>query len=663
MAHTNDNQTDISQQIKEADDTLRVKYLEIVESLSINELKRFDKHKYKQLVISEIADIVPSADLKKVDETAHYISNFLGNEAKRVKIRKMQTNRDQNQRITRRSIQTVTAKQTMDTKQNSNSANIVQNANSSEPAELSESIINALQSTMVDANDSLDSTISDSFMDETYEINENINDSLTEVKTIEQTKDKCNSRDNSTTVTATSKNSNHVAQISEAVINVAKSKTNNTNNKKPNKKQENLESETDIVCIDACSNTNSASIRCNMCMTWFHTVCVGISDVDGVGAWVCAHCRVMPETIKLMKLQISTLLETTTSLMKTFGNISEKLDREFGNLNDRITAVANQSKCSNQSSTDSMAELRQDINALKSNVDKKTEAILSKSQGIIDKVTNTTDLVGRMNINKPSNISGSNQTNQKQTKPKQIITPNELSTNQISNTSTDPINVDEEISNPHQSPETQTTAPQHKADLTFVTGSCILKTIETRFLAEKVRVKSYNKAKIEMLQEKLSEMDLSRYKNIVLHIGGHDVDAKTKPEEFKIKYQSLLQSLSEIDSKIYVSGLLPRGRTDMKPYNNILKSLSSQFQASFIDNHDSFIMASGELPFEYYQADRTNLKYPGTRLLVRNINNKCTILPSRSQNHNDNRRKPNHANFGRPNFKSNVRQPYRPRNQ
>ena len=63
-------------------------------------------------------------------------------------------------------------------------------------------------------------------------------------------------------------------------------------------------------------------------------------------------------------------------------------------------------------------------------------------------------------------------------------------------------------------------------------------------------MKSYNKAKIETKQEKLSEMDLSRYENIVLHIGGHDVDAKTKPEEFKVKYQALLQSLSEVDSKI-----------------------------------------------------------------------------------------------------------------
>ena len=57
----------------------------------------------------------------------------------------------------------------------------------------------------------------------------------------------------------------------------------------------------------------------------------------------------------------------------------------------------------------------------------------------------------------------------------------------------------------------------------------------------------------------------------------------------------------------------------MKPYNSIIKELSSQFKAQFIDNHDSFIMASGKLPFEYFQANRVNLKFPGTRLLVQSV--------------------------------------------
>ena len=170
------------------------------------------------------------------------------------------------------------------------------------------------------------------------------------------------------------------------------------------------------------------------------------------------------------------------------------------------------------------------------------------------------------------------------------------------------------------------TATQKPRNLTLITGSCILKHVETRFLADNVRVKSYPQAKIETLEENITNMDLSRYEKIVLHVGWHDMDAKIKPSDFKIKYQSLLNSIMDKHGKIVISGLLPRRATNMKPYNNILKEMSSQFKAQFIDNHDSFIMASGKLPFEYFHADRVNLKFPGTRLLIQNINDKCKII-------------------------------------
>ena len=142
-------------------------------------------------------------------------------------------------------------------------------------------------------------------------------------------------------------------------------------------------------------------------------------------------------------------------------------------------------------------------------------------------------------------------------------------------------------------------------------------------------VKSFNKAKIETLEEKLSNMDLSRYANIVLHIGGNDIDSRISLSQFKQKYTSLLESLSGKNCKVAISGLLPRRKIDIRPYNSTLKELSAQFEATFIDYHDSFILASGELPFEYFQADKVNLKFPGTRLLVQHINKSCVILPPR----------------------------------
>ena len=82
-----------SEKLNERDESLRVKYRGILDGLTINELKRFpiNKSKYKHLIMSEIYDRFPETDSKVVDDTAQYISNYLSNEAPKVKANKLQS--------------------------------------------------------------------------------------------------------------------------------------------------------------------------------------------------------------------------------------------------------------------------------------------------------------------------------------------------------------------------------------------------------------------------------------------------------------------------------------------------------------------------------------------------------------------------------------------
>ena len=75
----------------------------------------------------------------------------------------------------------------------------------------------------------------------------------------------------------------------------------------------------------------------------------------------------------------------------------------------------------------------------------------------------------------------------------------------------------------------------------------MLKAIDTKFLDDNVRIKS------EDLQKYLSSMDLSRYKNIIMHVGGHDVDDHISQNAFDEKYDSLLKSLENSGCKVFVS--------------------------------------------------------------------------------------------------------------
>ena len=72
----------------------------------------------------------------------------------------------------------------------------------------------------------------------------------------------------------------------------------------------------------------------------------------------------------------------------------------------------------------------------------------------------------------------------------------------------------------------------------------------------------------------------------------------------------------------------------MKPFNAILKNLCELSNAIFIDNHNSFIMASGQLPVDFFHANRVNLRFLGIRALVHNIHESCPILPKKQKDQN-----------------------------
>ena len=142
-------------------------------------------------------------------------------------------------------------------------------------------------------------------------------------------------------------------------------------------------------------------------------------------------------------------------------------------------------------------------------------------------------------------------------------------------------------------------------------------------------LKSFRNAKIKTLRDKITKMELSRYKNIIIHVVGHDVDAKIDQNSFREEYQSLLSVMADSGCKVYISGLLPRGGTNMKPFNEILKDLCEQSNANFIDNNNSFIMASGQLPVNFYHAGKVNLRFLGNKALVSNIHESCPVLPKK----------------------------------
>ena len=82
------------------------------------------------------------------------------------------------------------------------------------------------------------------------------------------------------------------------------------------------------------------------------------------------------------------------------------------------------------------------------------------------------------------------------------------------------------------------------------------------------------------------------------------------------KYELLLNSLLANDHHVVVVGLLPRQTVDLSAYNIKLQQLCDACDTEFVENYDSFLLASGEIAESYYSRDRVHLNNYGTKKLL-----------------------------------------------
>ena len=157
--------------------------------------------------------------------------------------------------------------------------------------DLTETFINELEETLTHESDrtisdSQETTFTASQMDYTYEEAPASDDSVTEQKLLAQSSD----RDKR------NKDKNSKGKDEETIT---------------------VTDDDEILYIRSCSrNDSSGSIRCNLCIVWFHTECVGISDIDSVGAWVCADCRLLPRTVQVLETQMQIMIKSTEKILK-----------------------------------------------------------------------------------------------------------------------------------------------------------------------------------------------------------------------------------------------------------------------------------------------------------------------------------------------------------
>ena len=167
---------------------------------------------------------------------------------------------------------------------------------------------------------------------------------------------------------------------------------------------------------------------------------------------------------------------------------------------------------------------------------------------------------------------------------------------------------------------TQTYKPRKSIkQSTLLIGSSILKNVKTNQLHENTAVRTFPGATISTIKSKLSDLNIEQCETLIIHVGGNDADNGIELDSFYEEFDSLIDSVSDGTRRIIISGLLPRDTVDLVPYNKLLQSLCADNAVEFVDNYNSFLLASGEIADTYFCKDKVHINTEGTRSLLCNI--------------------------------------------
>ena len=104
-----------------------------------------------------------------------------------------------------------------------------------------------------------------------------------------------------------------------------------------------------VPCKSDChANRKQAKdmIRCSLCMSWYHTICVG-EDTKYIGVWTCGDCRNIPAHIVTMKEQIADLVLSLARFQETEGSQKEEINRlksENNRLHQKVSNLEQNNK-------------------------------------------------------------------------------------------------------------------------------------------------------------------------------------------------------------------------------------------------------------------------------------------------------------------------------
>ena len=186
-----------------------------------------------------------------------------------------------------------------------------------------------------------------------------------------------------------------------------------------------------------------------------------------------------------------------------------------------------------------------------------------------------------------------------------------------------------------------TTNQNPRESRTLLIGDSIISGVNKKGLIKNVECLSIPGGKVDSVANKLEIFDITKFKNLIITVGGNDASNKTELGTFYETYRNLINSVKHQNAKcnLFLCTSCPRGDTDVTDINDVILQLCQEKSLTFVDVNENFYnkKKNNELRHHFYKPrDSIHLSRSGTKRLLGTINEhipvvenfeKCVFIP------------------------------------
>ncbi|KAH3734235.1 hypothetical protein DPMN_040674 [Dreissena polymorpha] len=257
-----------------------------------------------------------------------------------------------------------------------------------------------------------------------------------------------------------------------------------------------------------------------------------------------------------MRMMNERLLNTKFPL----NNYQHETRLQLSQLRDEIASVKNTISLANQQSTDKVQTISQSTDKRSKDIKQANDALHRKLQSMHDtikKITPSTAIMAERLVQNERIEIATTETPQ-----------SEKSNNNRSG---------HERKEKEQSPTEQThdentdiVDTTNISDKTLIIGDSILSGINRRGLNKNTHIKTLPVRKIKDIRLTLDSWDMTKYKTVIIYIGGNDMAEGEDPRKAYHEIKQFLHALNGHNCTLYLCTVAPRRDADVVPLNDII---------------------------------------------------------------------------------------------